>query len=219
MNSRTIIKLCLAALVALILIWMKGNWAKWEDEKVVYKLISIIALAVGGGIFFVMVLLPKFGDAVGTVMYSSGEEVTSDDAMKAAAKMAKGDYQGAIEEFEKLLKEKPEDPYPISEIAKIYSEKLDDPGQALTFLQGHLEAHEWPADTAAFIMFRMVDVHTQQHDLEAAKDILEQIVGNFPGTRHSANAKHKINELEQVQFKELQAQRAGRGGGDGAPPA
>jgi outer membrane protein assembly factor BamD (BamD/ComL family) len=171
-------------------------------------LISVIVLAISGGIFFVTVILPKLGDAVGTAMYSSGEEVKADGSMRAAARMAAGDYDGAIDEYKKVIAEKPGDPFPVSEIAKIYAEKLKNPNRALTYLQAHLESHEWPEDNAAFLMFRIVEIHMHEHHLEEAKDILEQVVGNFPGTRHAANAKHKINELEQLQFKELQAQRA-----------
>jgi tetratricopeptide (TPR) repeat protein len=208
MNTHTLIKICLAALVALILLWVKLNWKTWENEKEVYKLLSILLLAVVGGIFFVMVILPKLGDAVGTMMYSSGEEVTSDEGMKAAAKMAAGDFPGAIEEYEEMMKLKPEDPFPVSEIAKIHAEKLQDPGRALAFLQDHLQSREWSPENAAFLMFRMVDLHLGRHDFDSAKEILGQVVGSFPGTRHSANAKHRINEIEQAQFKEMQAQRS-----------
>lgn len=173
-----------------------------------YPLIAIISLAIVGGIFFVTVVLPRIGDAVGTAMYSSGEEVKQDGSMKAVAKMASGDYEGAIVEFKKMIAEKPDDPYPISEISKIYTDKLQQPDNAIVFLQGHLEAKAWSEDNAAFLMFRMIDIYFHQKAWEHAKDILEQVAGNFPGTRHSANARHKINELEQIQFKELQAQRA-----------
>jgi hypothetical protein len=211
MDSRTIVKACLAALVGLLVLYIGTHWQKWgeSDEKIVYKLVSCIILAVVGGIFVVMVVLPKIGDMMGTVMYSSGEEVTEDEAMKAAAKMAAGDYEGAIKHFETMIVDKPEDPYPVSEIAKIQSERLGDPAAAVAFLQHHLEKKEWSEDDAAFLMFRIADVHLYTHASEAAKDILGQIAGNFPGTRHSANAKHKINEIEQAQFKELQARRSG----------
>lgn len=208
MNTRTLIKICLAALLALVLLWTKHNWKTWENEKEVYKLLSILLLAVGGGIFFVMVILPKLGDAVGAAMYSSGEEITSDEGMKAAAKMASGDYLGAIDEYEEMMKIKPEDPFPVSEIAKIHADKLENPGKALAFLQEHLRSREWSAENAAFLMFRMVDLHLGLHDFDSAKGILGQVVGNFPGTRHSANAKHRISEIEQAQFKEIQAQRS-----------
>lgn len=220
MTSRTIVQICLYGLFALLVLWVASHWKNWGDTAegvgtagVVYKLLSCLVIAVIVGIYFVVVILPKLGDAVGTVMYSSGEEVAPDESMKAAAKMAQGDYQGAITEYQKMLQEKPDDPFPVSEIAKIRAEKLDDPSGAVTFLQGHLEAREWTEDNAAFLMFRISDIHVAQEDFEAAKDILEQVVGNFPGTRHSANAKHKINELEQAQFRALQMKRGqGQGG-------
>jgi tetratricopeptide repeat protein len=215
MTTRTIISICLVGLFALLVLFVMSHWSSWGDNAegigtagVVYKLISCIVIAVISGIFVVMVVLPKFGDAVGEVMYSSGEEVTADERMRAAAKMAQGDYEGAIHEYKKMAGEKPDDPFPISEIAKIHADKLEDPAAAVTFLQGNLEAREWTEENAAFLMFRIADIHINQRDFEAAKDILEQVVGNFPGTRHSANAKHKINELEQIQFKELQLKRA-----------
>jgi tetratricopeptide (TPR) repeat protein len=215
MTTRHIINICLVGLFALLVLFVASHWKAWGDTAegvttngVMYKLLSCLVLAIIAGIFTVMVLLPKLGDAVGTVMYSSGEEVTADERMKAAAKMAQGDYEGAIAEYKKMAQEKPDDPFPISEIAKIHADKLEDPGAALTFLQGHLEAREWTEEHAAFLMFRIADIHLQQREYDAAKDILEQVVGNFPGTRHSANAKHKINEIEQAHFKELQIRRA-----------
>lgn len=208
MNTRTLINLCLAGLLALILIWVQHNWKSWENEREVYKLLSILLLAVGGGFFFVLVILPKLGDAVGTVMYSSGETVKSDEGLKAAAKLAAGDYAGAIEEYEKMIQEKPDDAFPVSEIAKIHADKLHDPGKALAVLKQHLESKEWNEENASFLMFRMVDLYAGARDFDSAKDILEQVVGNFPGTRHSANAKHKINEIEQAQFKEAQSRRS-----------
>jgi tetratricopeptide (TPR) repeat protein len=209
MNSRLITQICLIGFFILAVLWVAGNWGSeaWEANPIM-PLISVIVLAICGGIFFVMVILPKLGDAVGTAMYSSGEEVKADGSMRAAARMAAGDYDGAIDEYKKVIAEKPGDPFPVSEIAKIYAEKFKDPNRALTYLQAHLESHEWAEDNAAFLMFRIVDIHMHEHHLEEAKDILEQVVGNFPGTRHAANAKHKINEVEQLQFKELQAQRA-----------
>lgn len=226
MTSSTIVKICLFGLFCLLILFVASHWQRWGDTAegvgtagVIYKLISCIVIAVIAGFFVVMVVLPKLGDAVGEVMYSSGEEVVADEKMKAAAKMAQGDYEGAIHEYQKMAHEKPDDAFPISEIAKIHADKLEDPAAAITFLQGHLEAREWTEENAAFLMFRLADIHTAQQDFDAAKDILEQVVGNFPGTRHSANAKHRINELEQAEFKALQIKRAAQqqqGGGASA---
>jgi hypothetical protein len=212
MSTRTVIQICFALLLVMVFLWVQHNWKSWENEKEVYKFLSILGLAVAGGFFVVMVVLPRMGDAVGTMMYSSGEEVSSSDGMEAAAKMAAGDYPGAIEEYEKMMAEKPDDPFPIVEIAKIHSDKLRDPSTALVFLQTHLQSREWGADQGSMIMFRMVDIYQNHQDFESAKVILNQVMGKYAGTRHSANAKHKIGEIEQAQFKAARAQRAQGGG-------
>lgn len=209
MTSRTIVNICIGTLFVLAVLYVMGKWNSpdWQENPM-YPLISIITLAIVGGVFFVTVVLPRFGDAIGTVMYSSGEEVEQDESMKAVALVAKGDYHGAIKEYEKMIANKPEDPFPVSEIAKIHSEKLHAPDQALHVIQENLENRDWTEENAAFLMFRLSDIHMATRNYDAAKDILEQVAGNFPGTRHSGNARHKINELEQLQYKEIAAQRA-----------
>jgi tetratricopeptide (TPR) repeat protein len=209
MSTRTIINICTVGLFSLVVLYVMGKWGseEWEANPM-YPFIAVIFLAIVGGFFVVMFVLPKIGDAVGTVMYSSGEEIIQDEGIKAAALMAKGDYHGAIHEYEKLAETRPEDPFPISEMAKIHTDRLNNPEKALQILQENLESREWTEENAAFIMFRMVDVHIHRGHYDEAKDILEQVAGNFPGTRHSANARHRINEVEQIQYKELASLRA-----------
>ncbi|MEI6535537.1 MAG: hypothetical protein WCN98_09375 [Verrucomicrobiaceae bacterium] len=212
MSQRNILNLGIIGIFAIAVLFVMQKWhsESWQSNPII-PLIAVIVLAVVGGTFFALVILPKFGDAVGTVMYSSGEEITQDESMRAAAKMAAGDYHGAIEEFEKMLKNKPDDVFPISEIAKIHADKLHEPDKAINFLQEHIEGQEWTEDNAAFLMFRLADILAHKQDFVAAHDMLEQVVGTFPGTRHSANAKHRINELEELEFKQIQATRAAEG--------
>ncbi len=216
MNPRLVIRICLISFFGLAILYVVGKWhaEAWQNNPM-YPFLAIISIAIAGGFLFVTVVLPQIGDALGTVMYSSGEEIKADEGMKAAAKMASGDYEGAIEEYEKALAEKPDDTFTISEVAKIKGDKLEQPDEALTYLQEHLEAREWPQDDAAFLMFRIADIYTHAESWDSAKSVLEQIIGDFPGTRHSSTAKHRISELDQAQFKQLQAQRAK----DANPPA
>ena len=208
MNSRSLIHLCIVGFFALAVLWVVGQWGAWaKDDKVIHQLLAVLLLAVAGGILFVAVVLPRLGDAFTTAMFSSGETVGKDSSVKAAALLAQGDYEGAIEEHEKTFAGNPSEPHPISEIAKICAEKLDDPVRALHVLQTHLEGQEWKPDHAAFLMFRMVDVHAAQQQHAEARELLEQIIGHFPDTRHSANAKHRIHEVEQAEFKLAQARR------------
>lgn len=205
MNTTLIIRACLIGLVVLLLlaVW---QFVKEADEGI--QFVFFVALGVGGGLWAIKVLIPWLGDAVGTFFYSSGEEIQMDDAMRAAAKLAQGDYEGAIEEYEKLAKAHPEDPHPVAEIAKIHSDRFHDHHTAIKVLRSHLQNREWPVDDAAFLMFRIADIHADKlHDYDAARGLLEEVVANFPNTRHSANAHHRINEVDQAKFKQVMDQR------------
>ncbi len=209
MSPRVLLKFGITGLFAgaVLYVLLKWHTEAWQSNPMM-QFAAILGLAVVVGFFFVIVILPKFGDAVGTVMYSSGEEVAPDESMKAAAKMAAGDYEGAIEEFKNLLQGKPDDVHAISEIAKTYADKLHEPDKALGFLNEQIQSQEWTPDNAAFLLFRFFDIQAHMHDFEAARATLEHIIGTFPDTRHSANARHKITELQEAEFKHLQAARA-----------
>jgi len=216
MNTALVIRICVVALVLLViaLLW---NFIKEAGDGV--KLVMVIVLGLTGGLLAVKFLLPWLGDLMGEAVFSSGEKVEQDHMTKAAARIAQGDYKGAIEQYEKMLEDKPDDPFPVAEIAKVYAERLHDSQAALTALEEHLQSKDWPVDDAAFIMFRIADVHlTHRHDYETSRDMLEQIIGNFPNTRHSANAHHRMSEIEQMQYKLLMEQRA-KSGSSGAAKA
>jgi tetratricopeptide (TPR) repeat protein len=208
MSSRTLVHICLTGFFALAVLWVMGAWSQWEkDSDVGMQFTAILVIAIVGGFFVVLVLLPRFGDMVGNAVLSSGEEVKQEGASKAHALVAQGDYEGAIKEYESALAEKPDDAFTISEIAKVCAEKLEDPERGLHVLRQHLESHEWKTDDAAFLMFRMVDIYVGQQQYAEAKELLEQIEASFPNTRHTGNARHKINEVEQAQFKLAHGQR------------
>ena len=213
MNTSLIIRLCIIGLAILLLMIA---WEQLKNANPGMLFIGFIALGTVAGVLGVKYLIPWIGDAVGTFFYSSGEEVQMDGSMKAVAKVAQGDYEGAIEEYEEMLRNEPEKPFPIAEMGKIYAEKLKDPQKALAVIQKHLNSREWSEDDAAFLMFRMVDIQVDPlGDFEGARDRLQQIIGAFPNTRHSANAHHRMNEVEQQQFKLAMDQRL-KSGGTGA---
>jgi uncharacterized membrane protein YeaQ/YmgE (transglycosylase-associated protein family) len=205
MTTTLIIRLCT---VALIVVGAILGWQAIDEEDMGMRFIYMIVVGVIGGLAAVKYIIPWIGDAMGTFFFSSGEEVAMDDSKKAVAKLAQGDYEGAIAEYEKIARKKPEDSFPIAEIAKIYSESMGDPSRALAFLAERLEGQEWDEDTAAFLMFRMADIQSEKlKDYQAAHELLEEVIANFPNTRHSANAHHKQNEVDQAQFKALAEQR------------
>ncbi|MBE7493545.1 MAG: hypothetical protein HS117_01215 [Verrucomicrobiaceae bacterium] len=206
MNSNLVIRICLVLLVVIVVMLLWQQLMKASDGM---KLVGFLIIGGGLGILAVKFLLPWIGDALGESVYSSGEKVEQDEMTKAAACISQGDYHGAIDHYNKMLDDKPDDPFPVAEIAKVHAERLHDPQSALQVLGNHLQSKDWPVDDAAFIMFRIAEVHlTHLHDFAAARDMLEQVVANFPNTRHSANAHHKITEVEQAEFKFIQEQRA-----------
>jgi tetratricopeptide (TPR) repeat protein len=209
MNRQLIIRICLILLAVLLIFLL---WESVKDGSDGVKLVFVILMGGLGGILMVKFFIPWLGDLMGEAVFSSGEEVEQDSMTKAAACIAQGDYKGAIEHYEKMLEDKPDDPFPVAEIAKVNAERLHNPQAALQALEEHLQSKDWPVDDAAFIMFRIADVHLMhRHDFEAARDMLEQVIGNFPNTRHSANAHHKMSEIEQMQYKLLMDQRTKAG--------
>lgn len=209
MVTSVIIRLCVVALIILAIVI---GWQSIDKDNPGTQLIYMIVVGVIGGLAGVKYLIPWIGDTLGTFFFSSGEKIAMDDNAKAAARLAQGDYEGAISEYEKIAKEKPDDFFPVAEIAKIHADKLGDPRKALAFLQQRLESQGWPEDAAAFLMFRMVDLYADRlKDYQAAHDLLEQVISSFPNTRHSANAHHKLHEVEQAQFKAISEQRLKQG--------
>lgn len=209
MEGKSLIRYGWIALFVLAVIWVRLKWysPEWVANPI-YAFIAIFVLGGVGGVVFVTFVLPRLGDAAGEAIFSSGEKVKVSEGMKATAKIAAGDYEGAVQEFEKHLEEKPDDCFAISEVAKLRAEKLGQPEQALAFLKEKLEGRAWPEDDAAFLMFRLVDLYSAGKNYDDAKNILEQVVGAFPGSRHSANARHRINEVEQLEYKEIQSLRS-----------
>jgi len=213
LNHSLVIRICIILLAVMVVALL---WNAVKDAGDGMKLVFVISMGLIGGILTIKFVIPWFGDLLGEAVFSSGERVEQDEMTKAAACIAQGDYPGAIEHYEKMLEDKPDDPFPVAEIAKVYAERLHDPQSALQALEEHLQSKDWPVDDAAFIMFRIADLHlTQRHDFETARDMLEQVIGNFPNTRHSANAHHKMNEIEQLQYQLLTEQRT-KAGSSGA---
>lgn len=185
-------------------------WLALEIPKLDIGTLFVVVV-VGGcvlGILAVKFILPRIGDAVGTFVYSSGGGVEPDESSKAAAKVAQGDYKGAIVEYEKLLASNAEDTLAISEIAKLQAEKLNEPRSALVFLEAQIASRSWSQDNEAFLLDRLADIHLETlNNIEGALEVLEKIIAQFPNTRHSANAHHRVNEIHKAQFKALNQQR------------
>jgi tetratricopeptide (TPR) repeat protein len=171
------------------------------DTRTNEKLFSGIVLAflTAGlvGMVVVVDLLPMLAHKATHSVYDSGEKVSDEaDAMHAArSKVAQGDYEGAIESYREAAKADPLNRLPWVEIAKIQRENLEDPAAAIQTIRHALESQEWEVNNAAYFLFRLAELYDEDAgDRVSAATMLNQVIEQFPETRHSANARHKLHE-------------------------
>jgi tetratricopeptide (TPR) repeat protein len=147
------------------------------------------------GVVFVIDVLPAIAQRMTHAVYDSAEEVEQDALHDARSKLAQGDYAGAIEAFQRAAEEDPMNRVPWVEIAKIYREHLEDPASAITTLRTALEGQEWEINDASYLMFRVAELYDEDcQDRASATVILQQVIDQFPETRHAANARHRLHE-------------------------
>ncbi len=157
------------------------------------------------GIFFVAYLLPFFAQRVTHAVYDSAEMVDKDVMRGARSLMAQGDYHGAIAAFQEAAQADPLNRLPWVEIAKIYKDNLQDPAAAIGTIRHALESQEWEINDAAYFLFRLAELYDElEGDRASAIAIMNQVIEQFPSTRHSANASHKLHEWAE-QDAALQA--------------
>lgn len=159
------------------------------------------------GIIFVFVVLPMMAHKVTHAIYDSAEMIERDVMHDARALVAQGEYEAAIEAFKEAAKAEPLNRLPWVEIAKIYRDNLENPQAAIDTIRGVLEGQEWQVNDAAYFMFRLAELYDQDMgQRETSVAILQQVVDQFPQTRHSANAKTKLHEwgYDDVQAEQPQ---------------
>jgi tetratricopeptide (TPR) repeat protein len=159
-----------------------------------------IIMAAGVGFVVLKWVLPAMGDKIGETFYSSSEKLGPDRNAKAMSLITQGKYEDAIAEFRRLAAENPSDRFPIVEIAKLQQDKLGDVDAAMGTYLSALEG-EWAEDDAAFFLLRLAEMHySNKHDNAAAKELLNEVIQRFPGSRHAGNATHKLREIEEQEF-------------------
>ena len=205
-----------------------------EGEKTFNGILLTFLSAGLVGIFFVVHLLPFFAQRVTHAVYDSAEMVERDVMHDARSLLAQGDYEGAIAAFKQAAAADPLNRLPWVEIAKIYKENMGDPASAIQTIRHALESQAWEPNDAAYFLFRLAELYDEvEGDRASARAIMQQVIEQFPGTRHSANANHKLHEWdvqeeaavaaaqEQEYLERMQAAEATEGGGvvEGEPQA
>lgn len=142
-------------------------------------------------------LLPKIGESIGNFFFHPNEQIEKNPHSAALGALACGDYERAVREYEAVVRKNPDDTLALSEIARIYCEKLHSPEHAAAVLEQAIERDLLPED-AAFLCARLADVYwIHQHDISKARELLLQVIETMPNTRHAANASHRLQEIER----------------------
>lgn len=174
---------------------MRTKLNSMEGERTFQGILLSFLSAGLVGIVVVAWLLPMFANKLTHAVYDSGEEVGVDPFHAARVMMAQGQWDNAIEAFKIAAQEDPLNRMPWVEIAKIQTTHLEDAPAAVETLRGAIQGQEWEENDAAFLMFRLAEIYDEgMEDRGAGAAILEQIMEQFPDTRHSANARTKLHE-------------------------
>jgi TolA-binding protein len=147
------------------------------------------------GIVFVTYLLPVLVHKGTHTIYDSGEMVEKNSMSEARSKVAQGDYEGAMQAFREAAANEPDNRLPWVEIIKLQRETLHVPAAAIETIREVLQNHVWKENDAAYFLFRLAELYEgDMKDKDSAVAIMHQVIDQFPETRHSANARHKLHE-------------------------
>lgn len=174
---------------------LKGRLESMEGERTMEGILLTFLSAGLVGIFFVVYALPFFAQRATHAIYDSGEMMEKDVMHDARSLLAQGDYEGAIAAFQTAAAADPLNRLPWVEIAKIQKDNIGDPQAAIATIRHALESQAWEVNDAAYFLFRLAELYNEvDGDRASAVAIMNQVVEQFPGTRHSANAKNKLHE-------------------------
>lgn len=166
-----------------------------ENEKTFTGILLAFLTAGLVGVIAVVHIVPLIAQRFTHVAYDSAEMVEQDPMHDARAKVAQGDYEGAIEAFKLAADAEPMNRLPWVEISKIQRDNLEQPQAAIATLRHALERQEWELNDAAYLLFRLAELYDgDMNDRTSAATTLQQVMEQFPNTRHSANARHRLHE-------------------------
>jgi tetratricopeptide (TPR) repeat protein len=177
---------------------LAGDIQSLEGQKTFNGILLAFLSAGLVGIFFVLQVLPAMAQRVTHAVYDSAEMMEHDVMHDARSLLAQGDYEGAIAAFQQAAAADPLNRLPWVEITKIYKDNLGNPAAAIQTIRHALESQAWEVNDAAYFLFRLAELYDEvEGDRASAVAIMEQVIAQFPETRHSANANHKLHEWAQ----------------------
>lgn len=166
------------------------------DQQHTFTGILLMFLTAGLlGIVFVVHVLPAIAHRFTHAVYDSAEMVEKDPMHDARSLVAQGEWEAAIDAFKIAAAADPLNRLPWVEIAKIQRDQLEDPAAAVATIRLALESQEWQVSDAAYFLFRLSELYDEGiADRTSAVSVLQQVIDEFPESRHSANARHKLHE-------------------------
>jgi len=172
------------------------NQLQSNDNERTFQGVLMTFLTAGVvGILFVVFVLPFFAQRATHAIYDSAEMIEKDVMHSARSLLAQGEYEGAIEAFKQAAAAEPLNRLPWVEIAKIQKTNLGDAAAAIATIRHALESQAWEVNDAAYFLFRLAELYDEvDGNRESAIAIMHQVIEQFPETRHSANANHKLHE-------------------------
>jgi tetratricopeptide (TPR) repeat protein len=171
---------------------------RYRNQVTLFTYLMFIAVTVG-----VMVLkwiVPAIGERVAEALYSHPDSAEPTALGKAAGLVAQGEYGKALAAYRKILEETPGERMAVTEMVRIHHDRLGDTDGAVAVLEEAL-AGRWPADDRSFLMMRLADLEaTGRRNPERARELLHRVQSEFPGSRHAANAGHRLREIDEAEF-------------------
>lgn len=167
-----------------------------ETDQMVAVAIPFFASVAYGGFLTVAYLLPFLGERVSQGMIGSDVEPEEDLFVMAGRAAKEGDVLEAVASYRRAWLANPGDRRAVVEIAKLQRNELKSPAAAVETLREAYDSQTWEEDDAAFLLFRMAEI--QEEDLEeprAVQETLERVTSELEGTRHAANARHRLREM------------------------
>lgn len=164
-------------------------------EKTLAGILLTFLVASTAGVLFVTLVLPLIAHYIAHAVYDSGEMLEQDTLHDAHSLVAQGEYAKAIEAFKIAATRDPLNRLPWVEIARIQRTNLDDAEAAILTLETALEGQEWQVNDAAYLLFRLAELYDEdRNDRVIAASIMRKVILEFPETRHSANARHRLRD-------------------------
>ena len=184
--------------VSIVLSSLIGG-SEGDDVQAVTQLPALLLAGVYVGVLFVLYILLAITDKATSAVLDSNELVETDPMHDARAAHARGDYDEAIAVYREVADADPYNRLPWVEIAKIQHDKLEDPEASIATLRSALESQQWPINDAAYFMGSLATLYNEDlEDRDSCIMILNQMIELFPETRHSANATHKLREMDEI---------------------